>query len=59
MDKESEPEDPAKPLGTLKREHKAIPYVEQDMEAGITTPEIRSPQSLLGYNLKRRNRLNV
>ena len=54
-----EEEDPEKPLGTLKRAHAAIPFNEQDLEAGHTTPDPRSPQSLLGYQLKRRNRINL
>ncbi len=46
-------------LGTLKREHKAIPFNEQDLEAGFEAPHPTGPDSLLGYKLKRRTRVNL
>ena len=46
-------------LGTLKQEHKAIPFNEQDLEAGFEAPEPTGPDSLLGYKLKRRTRVNL
>ena len=53
------PDDSGVGLGTLKREHKAIPFNEQDLEAGFEAPEPTGPESLLGYKLERRTRVNV
>ena len=53
------PDDSGVGLGTLKREHKAISFNEQDLEAGFEAPEPTGPDSLLGFKLKRRTRVNV
>ena len=53
------PDDPGVGLGTLKREYKAPPFTEQDLEAGIASPDAQGPHSLLGYNLVRKTRINV
>lgn len=54
-----DPDDSGVGLGTLKREHRAIPFHEQDLEAGFETPDPKGPESLLSYKLKRRTRVNV
>ena len=53
------PDDPGVGLGTLKREYKAPPFTEQDLEEGVPSPDARGPGSLLGYNLVRKTRVNV
>lgn len=53
------PDDTAEGLGTLKREHRALPFNEQDLEAGFEAPHPKGPDSLLGYLLQRRTRANL
>ena len=53
------PDDSGVGLGTLKREHKALPFNEQDLEAGLEAPDPKGPESLLGYKLRRRTRVNL
>ena len=53
------PDDLGIGLGTLKREYRAIPFNEQDLEAGFEAPDPKGPDSLLGHKLKRRTRVNV
>ncbi len=53
------PDDSGVGLGTLKREYKALPFNEQDLEDGLEAPDPKGPESLLGYPLKRRTRINL
>lgn len=54
-----DPEDKSAGLGTLKREHKAPSFVDQDMEDSIEPPDPAGSQSLLGYKLRPAFRVNL
>lgn len=53
------PDDSGVGLGTLKREYRALPFNEQDLESGIESPDPAGPDSLLGYKLERKTRVNL